>query len=73
MQVQGFHAVTPKKDCPHCTSENIWPISHLAEKVNCDAPCYVCEFKGENWLCLKPDCATVGCSRYVKSHMVNEH
>lgn len=71
--IEGFHAVSPKTDCPHCTPENIWPISEIAERVHCDDPCYVCGNKGENWLCLKPGCAKVACSRYVKSHMVNDH
>ena len=27
--MDGFHAVTPKKDCPHCTPENIWPVKEF--------------------------------------------
>ena len=66
---QGFHAVTPKRDCPHCTEDNIAPKDAF-ENVNVEDPCSDCEHKGENWLCLKPSCKTVRCSRYVKSHMV---
>lgn len=36
-------------------------------------PCVECDYVGENWICLKPNCATVACSRYVKSHMREDH
>ena len=68
----GFHAVVPKKDCPHCTEDNIAPNSHF-EGSNVFDPCKYCSHEGENWLCLKPGCKTVACSRYVKSHMVQNH
>ena len=65
----GFHAVTPKRDCPHCTPENIAPKeSFVGKHVN--DPCVNCGHKGENWICLKPGCGEVHCSRYVSSHMV---
>jgi hypothetical protein len=70
--MEGLFAVTPKKDCPHCTAENIWPKENFENKSIHD-PCIECEYKGENWICLKPNCASVACSRYVKSHMVNSH
>jgi uncharacterized UBP type Zn finger protein len=65
----GFHAVTPKRDCPHCTVENIAPKELFVDKHVNDA-CEDCGHKGENWICLKPGCHQVHCSRYVKSHMV---
>lgn len=70
--MEGFFTVTPKRDCPHCTKENIWPSSHLAGR-SIKEPCIECEYSGENWICLKPDCGAVACSRYVKSHMVKSH
>ena len=66
---QGFHAVEPKKDCPHCTEENIAPKESF-EGVHVNDACPDCDNKGENWICLKPGCQTVRCSRYVKSHML---
>jgi uncharacterized UBP type Zn finger protein len=70
--MQGFHAVSPKQDCPHCTEENIAPKEKF-ELMSVTDPCFSCGYKGENWICLKPNCGTVGCSRYVKGHMANEH
>ena len=72
MQVEGFFAVSPKRDCPHCTPENIWPIENYIKRSIND-PCIECNYKGENWICLKPNCGAVACSRYVKSHMVDSH
>jgi len=73
MIAQGFHAVTPKRDCPHCTEENIAPKSDFEGKhVNDACATGDCGHKGENWICMKPGCKEVHCSRYVKSHMV-EH
>lgn len=70
--MDGFFAVTPKADCPHCTPANIWPKDKFLEKTVND-PCIECDYVGENWICLKPDCAKVACSRYVKSHMKEDH
>lgn len=72
LQFGGFHAVTPKKDCPHCTEENIAPNEAFAD-VHVNDPCPDCDHCGENWVCLKPDCKAVRCSRYVKSHMVTHN
>ena len=68
--MQGFHAVSPKTDCPHCTPENIAPKEQFTD-VTVQTPCVDCNHVGENWVCLKPECRTVRCSRYVKSHMVS--
>lgn len=70
--MQGFHAVQPKTDCPHCTPENIWAVQNLVDK-RFDDPCFECKHVGENWICLKPGCAVVGCSRYVDAHMREVH
>lgn len=72
LNVEGFHAVVPKKDCPHCTVENIAP-KEAFEGVHVNDACPDCEHTGENWVCLKPECRTVKCSRYVNSHMLNSH
>lgn len=68
----GFHAVAPKRDCPHCIPENIVNKINLKNKTIID-PCVECQNSGENWICLKPDCGAVACSRYVKSHMYESH
>lgn len=65
----GFHAVEPKRDCPHCTPENIAP-KEAFEGVHVNDPCVDCGNRGENWVCLKPGNPTVRCSRYVNSHML---
>ena len=67
--ISGFHAVVPKKDCPHCTEDNIAPKESFAD-CNVFSKCNECPNEKENWLCLKPGCKTVACSRYVHSHMV---
>lgn len=72
MEIQGFFAVSPKADCPHCTPENIWELQNFKTKTVTD-PCIECNYVGENWICLKPDCGTVACSRYVESHMKESH
>jgi len=72
VKVEGFFAVSPKRDCPHCTEENICLKSQLTGKSIKD-PCVECKYIGENWICLKPDCGTVACSRYVESHMADSH
>jgi len=70
--MQGFHAVTPRKDCPHCTPENILPPAEFeGVHVNDECPESDCHNRGENWVCLKPGCRAVRCSRYVKSHMAS--
>ena len=66
----GFHAVVPKKDCPHCIPENIATLEQLKGKSVHD-PCEDCGHVGENWICLKPGCLVIKCSRYVKSHMLD--
>jgi histone deacetylase 6 len=70
MQVQGFHAVTPKRDCPHCTPENIAPKEEFVG-IHVNDKCGMCDNRGENWLCLKPGNPKVYCSRYVNNHMLN--
>jgi len=70
--MQGFHAIQPKTDCPHCTDENIWELQNFKGK-RFDDPCFKCGFVGENWICLKPGCAKVACSRYVAGHMRELH
>lgn len=71
---EGFHAVQPRKDCPHCSPDFIAPKEAFAQ-VNVNDACMFegCGHKGENWVCLMPDCGTVMCSRYVKSHMKDKH
>lgn len=64
----GFHAVCPIKECPHCVpGENIAPIEEFKD-ITITSPCKDCDHTKENWICLK--CKVIGCSRYVKSHMV---
>lgn len=70
LQIEGFHAVEPKKDCPHCTPENIAP-KEAFEGIHVNDPCPDCGNVGENWLNLKPGSRAVRCSRYVNSHMLN--
>ena len=72
VEIEGFFAVSPKIDCPHCIPENIWSLENFKNRKVTD-PCYECSYVGENWICLKPDCATVACSRYVQSHMKESH
>lgn len=69
MNFQGLHAVVPKKDCPHCTPDNIAP-KEAFEGTSVFDQCFRCDHKGENWICLKPGCRTVACSRYVHQHML---
>lgn len=71
-QIDGFFAVQPKGDCPHCTTENVATLAELSGK-HINDPCFECNYSGENWICLKPGCGTVACSRYVKSHMAQSH
>ena len=33
--------------------------------------CPDCNNVGENWVCFKPGCRVVKCSRYVRSHMLD--
>ena len=70
--MEGLHAVCPKTDCPHCTSDNIATLEEIEQRTIKD-PCFECGYVGENWVCLKPGCNTVACSRYVESHMVITH
>lgn len=72
LNIDGFFAVQPKGDCPHCVPENVTSVADLYQKLISD-PCFDCGFKGENWICLKPGCGTVACSRYVNSHMAESH
>jgi uncharacterized UBP type Zn finger protein len=65
-------AITPKRDCPHCVIENIAQIEEFTAKTRGD-PCFECQSCGENWICLRPGCGTVACSRYVNSHMAKTH
>ena len=72
MQFAGFHAVTPKLDCPHCTPENLITNEQLeGTHVNDACANEGCKHRGENWICLKPECRHVACSRYVKQHMLD--
>ena len=69
--MEGFHAVTPKLDCPHCTDEHILDKDEFMEE---NAPkvhdtCKECGIGGEVWICLA--CKDVLCSRYVNSHMLD--
>ncbi len=53
LDIQGFFAVEPKKDCPHCVPENIKTVHHLLEiGVTVNKPCNGCGAQGEVWLCL---------------------
>jgi len=61
--------VTPKRDCPHCTPENIAPKEEF-KGVHVNDPCPDCGNVGENWVSLKPGSKVVKCSRYVRSHML---
>ena len=62
--------MTPKRDCPHCTPEHILPKEEFKD-VHVNDPCSDCGNVGENWVCLKPGCRAVKCSRYVQSHMLD--
>jgi uncharacterized UBP type Zn finger protein len=69
--IMGFHAVVPIKECPHCVpGKHIAPISEFKE-ITIKSPCNECDHTKENWICLK--CKVIGCSRYVKSHMVSHY
>ena len=68
--MEGLVAVTPKRDCPHCTADNILDIDEF-EDTHVDDPCKDCGAKGEVWICLK--CKEVFCSRYVNAHMLQHH
>lgn len=70
LTIGGFFAVEPKRDCPHCTRENLVNNEELVGK-SVDDPCGDCGNVGENWICLKPGCLKVLCSRYVKGHMLD--
>lgn len=66
--IMGFFAVQPISECPHCIPiENIAPLAEFSE-LTITTPCKDCGHTKENWICLK--CKVIGCSRYVKSHMV---
>ena len=67
---EGFFAVEPKRDCPHCTPENILPKEGF-DGVHVNDACPDCGNVGENWVCFKPGCRIVKCSRYVNSHMLD--
>jgi len=68
--MSGWHAVVPKKDCPHVNEDNVANPKEL-EGISVFDPCETCGHKGENWVCLKPGSGKVFCSRYVKAHMVD--
>ena len=66
--MEGLVAVEPKKDCPHCTEDNLLDVGEFEGK-NVEDPCSHCGIKGENWICLK--CKEICCSRYVNAHMLS--
>lgn len=69
--IMGFFAVTPISECPHCVpGVHITPVEAFKE-VTVKTPCHCCDHTKENWVCLC--CKVVGCSRYVKSHMVSHN
>ena len=72
MDLKGFHAVSPKTDCPHCSTDNILELTHIlsmGKKIS--DTCQTCSVNGEVWLCLK--CAEIHCSRYVEGHMAKHY
>ena len=60
MDIQGFHAVSPIRNCPHSIDENIAPIERFKER-SVSEKCGECNEGFENWVCLQ--CATIFCSR----------
>lgn len=68
--IMGLHAVQPISECPHCNADNIAPIEEFRD-ITISTPCFGCGHEKENWVCLK--CKKIGCSRYVKSHMVGHN
>ena len=70
--MQGFHAVMPKNDCPHCIVDNIIPLDDLLSRgIKVTDACKTCAVAGEVWLCLK--CGDVQCSRYVNGDMAKHN
>ena len=68
MEMNGFFAVAPKTDCPHCEPANIKTLEALlALGIKVGDLCKTCGIAGEIWLCLA--CGEVFCSRYVQGHM----
>ena len=66
----GFHAVSPKLDCPHVILTD--DIKHKLTNIKFEEiKCNKCLDKKENWCCLT--CGFEGCSRYVQSHMSEHH
>ena len=63
-------SMKPKRDCPHCTEDNIAPKLSFAGK-NCDkVACKVCKkHEGKTWICLKPGCFNVRCRKDLDSHV----
>ena len=66
--IMGFFAACPIKECPHCVPGiHIAPLDEFSE-LSITTPCKDCGHSKENWICLC--CKVIGCSRYVKSHML---
>lgn len=65
VEIDGYFAVSPKRDCPHLATALDADLAHYRE-VNIRSPCQDCDNVGENWVCLI--CQQVKCSRYVSSH-----
>lgn len=68
VEIGGFFAVSPKRDCPHIETMLDRDLSHYSE-TKIKAPCHGCGNVGENWICIV--CQEVNCSRYVSSHGVS--
>lgn len=74
-----YFTVEPRTDCPHVNDADLDKFAeflHLSLKgydrkaqdhVFARMACADCQSTKENWICLK--CASIGCSRYVASHM----
>jgi NAD-dependent SIR2 family protein deacetylase len=69
MQVGGFYAVEPKRNCPHTEAVDIdlGAITVDEAKKFLTDKCGNCDSTEENWICLA--CGFLGCSRYVSGHM----
>ena len=63
--------VSPKKDCPHITSNNFLNLEQFKNISFNNLKCEFCSETHELWICIT--CGKAFCGRYVKNHYFNEH
>lgn len=72
MQVGGYYAVEPKRNCPHVKqitiSDKLKRLTLEQAQEYFASPCQHCDVKDENWICFP--CGALECSRYKNGHMV---